>query len=118
MGGSVSDEIKVGDVCIVNLGCACSLCSMFNGIEVTTVAISDPTRNRLGPHSFEPVPDGFECEFRGIRDFVFKRSELRKKPPKAAESQVIRQETVPRADFDRWLERVREQKREHVKEPA
>jgi hypothetical protein len=119
----MSSDIKVGDVCEIVGACCETMRRLYVGLEVTVVpmrccqglvllcAYCDHEHGALvsiqSPHL--PFSDT------GGRHYPV--AHLRKKPPKADDTQWQRQDTVPREDFDRWLERVREIK-PRIEEPA
>lgn len=105
----MSNDIKVGDVCEITfprpLG---QWTSTYNNTECT-VRYLEVKQSIFGVMHQCELCDGNIANVAAMF--------LRKKPPKADDSQWIRQETVPREAFDRWLERARQIK-PRIEEPA
>lgn len=108
------EELKVGDVCeIVGSPCPCEECRGLVGRDCTIVE-DEKLRIRewrlagLIVVKREQVA-AFVIEIQGVKQHCpYERQYLRKRPPKRDESQWIRQQTTPRADFDKWLDGVRQ----------
>lgn len=113
----MKDEvIKVGDVCeIVGTDCACPLCLALIGLECTVVGPEEAI-HRIRRCFILPIVESltaFRVTVKGNPHVLaIERQYLRKRPPKAEPVQTVRQETMPRADFDRWLDGVRQGERE------
>ena len=112
----MTDDIKVGDVCVIVapashalVGSECEVIGEEKTYEKTIIT----------SEAFEMVAwcRGFLVRVAiDGRRYCIERRCLRKKRPPADQDQVVRQQTVPREDFEKWLQRVRKQQREE--EPA
>lgn len=101
----MSNEIKVGDICVI-----VNSADAWNGLECEVVSpLSVGLVREVGSTTVRrrAVFGVLVAGYAGM--FSVERDQLRKKPPKADESEWIRQETIPRQQFDTWLDKVREQ---------
>jgi hypothetical protein len=94
VGDVVSGELKVGDVCVIQLPSgSCEACQRRNGSECTIVG-AEFIGVRISCGGKPEVGRYFLVECPGVRlPMALHRTELRKKPPKADD------EGEPRADF-------------------
>lgn len=106
------EEIKVGDICeIVGSSCTCKKCLQLVGRECTVLELASPCARviSLGPFTVVTQVLAFKVTVQGEDGtFGYEREYLRKRPPKRDESQWIRQQSTPKADFDKWLDGVRQ----------
>lgn len=109
-------DLKVGGVCIIAIKEPCPKCAALNGLECAVVGPGQ-TQVRRGCNGGLEIGTFYECTLPGRpASCWFHRSELQKKKPPADPDEWIRQETVPRENFDAWLASLRE--RAKAKEPA
>lgn len=95
----MSNDIKVGDVCVFEPPKRIGPTTIkYGGMECTVLAIAVATM-LFGPMHHVQFSDGNEARVAAMF--------LRKKRPPADPSQWIRQQTVPRERFEQWREQLR-----------
>jgi hypothetical protein len=107
MNNESNEPLKVGDVCTIRLPTICPNCAAFNGTECT-IEVDVRRALRMRCDTGLEVADVYACRRADGGIAYLQRCELIKKRPPADGSEWIRQVTVPRCDFDRWLEDVRQ----------
>ncbi len=111
----MSSDLKPGDVCeILDGKTPGPIERQAIGRECEVLTIYGRTMGFGGAY----ISDAVEVFVPGLGSFLVQRSALRKKRPPADDSQWIRQDTVPREQFDRWREHVRYIRTVREKEPA
>jgi hypothetical protein len=107
MNNESNEPLKVGDLCTIRLAPTCPDCAAANGSECT-IAAEAQMAVRMRCDTRLEVVSVYRCMRSDGLVAYLQRSELIKKRPPADESKWIRQATVPRRDFDHWLDDVRQ----------
>jgi hypothetical protein len=107
----MSDEqLNVGDVCeIIGTPCPCEKCRERIGRECEILQLEGHhTRFMLSAPLYFEVVFAFVVRVPGENDLVLERQFLRKKHRPSDQTGWIRQLTVPKEAFDRWMKGMRE----------